>query len=163
LSTEERLEVLEAKAGTTPRIKDCIFCHQDPYGHNDTIFHKITDSAVKEFFSKNGILSCNHDKIDGWSLEFSSFLNGCIIEELFATDLKKQNDYNFIYSLFHNEKLMLPRIESEAKRRTKVLTENVLNLIPEEREDERSYWKSRIDVIPVFVRLARQLYEKIYE
>ena len=162
-STEERIEVLESRAGTAPRINDCIFCHLDPYGHNDTIFHKITDNAVREFLNKNGISLCNHEKAGSWTIQFSDFLNGCLIEELFDTDLKKQNDYDFNYSLFHNERVMIPRIEAEAERKIKVLTENVLGLIPEEREDERAYWQGRIAVIPVFVRLAKQLYEKIYE
>ena len=160
-STEERIEVLEAQSVIQPRISDCIFCHLDPYGHNNTIRHKITDNAVREFLNKNDVPSCNHEKAGSWTLGFSDFLNGCLIEE--STDLKKQNDYDFNYSLFQNKRVMIPRIESEAERKIKVLTENVLGLIPEEREDERAYWKSRIANIPVFVRLAKQLYEKIYE
>ena len=160
-STEERIEVLESRAGTAPRINDCIFCHLDPYGHNDTIRHKITDNAVREFLNKNGISVCNHDQAGLWTLEFSNFLNGCLIQA--STDLEKQNDYNYNHSLFLNEMLMMPVIEAEAERKIKVLTENVLGLIPEEREDERACWKSRIAAIPVFVRLAKQLYEKIYE
>ena len=78
---------------------------------------------------------------------------------MFDTNNSKQNDYDFIDSLFQNKDVMFPIIDSEAERKIKVLTENVLDLT--EDENERAYWSERIANITMFVSLAKQMYEEL--
>jgi len=155
-SQEERLDVLEEQCAKIARPDDCIFCHERDSGFKNSIYHELSDAAVRDFFIQHGYESCDHTKVGPFSVLFSNFIAASLLEEVFDTDLVRQNDYDFINKIFHNKEIMLQAIDTEAARYTKALTEGTLNYA---KGDEYEYWKGRIDSIPIYVSWAKEMYD----
>jgi len=151
LSTEERLEALETQSN-----EDCIFCHIRSSGWRHSIFNKISDDAVRNQFIKHGYTTCDHRKVGPFSVLYSNFIAGALLEYVFDKDLTKQNDYDFALKIFHDKEIMIPAIDKEAKDKTQRLTDGCLKYA---KGDEYEYYKGRIDSIPLYVGMAKDMYK----
>jgi len=154
---EERVEILEDQGEKVARPDDCIFCHERSSGFKNSIYHELSDRAVKDFFIQHGYESCAHAKVGPFSVLFSNFIAGALLETVWSTELEKQNDFDYINKTFQNKEIMLQAIDTEAQRYTKALTEGTLKYA---KGDEYEFWKGRIDSIPIYVSWVKEMYEK---
>jgi len=154
---EERLDTLEDLGEKVQRPDDCIFCHVRSSGFKNSIYHELSDIAVKDFFIQHEHESCDHTKVGPFSVLFSNFLGASLLQYVFDNHLEKQNDYDFINSIFQDKKIMIEAIDTEAKRSIKQLTEGTLKYV---KGDEYDFWKGRIDNISIYAEWAKEMYEK---
>jgi len=153
---EERIDALEEQGEKIKRPDDCIFCHERSSGFKNSIYHELSDIAVKDFFIQHDHTSCDHSKVGPFSVLFSNFIGASLLQYVFENHLEKQNDYDFIYKIFQDKEIMLQAFDAEAKRSIKQLTEGTLRYA---KGDEHEYWQGRIDNIPIYVEWAKEMYE----
>ena len=75
MSLEERVTEIEGRSDELQKPeRECIFCHERKYGLKTSVFTQLADKRVKEYFYKDGINTCDHDKMSEPSIWFADFL-----------------------------------------------------------------------------------------
>ena len=154
MSTEERVERLEEepKKLTEPKV-ECFFCidrTRHNFWHNTT----VTDKLIREYFEKDGIVECNHEKITEASIWFADFVASALLHFVIDNHIERQTDVEFLDKTVRNETIMIPAMEKRMKEQ--------LEEFPLEKFDEsiRGLIKAKHDLMPRFIEIAKEMYQK---
>jgi len=155
MSLEERVTELEKNVGEFIKEKrKCILCYEVEGGQANSDCSIVAFEFVKQYFINKGFTECDHDKLSDSSHLFADFVYGALLHEVMDYHLREQNNKVIIRQLLSDPQVM----DKAFDKYTKEAMESAEEQYEWVCDGSKLYWKSRLEILPIFNERAKELY-----